>query len=305
MAKRIDVAKSFWKTMKAVSIKEIANEAQRPFSIAVVGAPEKRAQIYTQLFPKASDEDVLPERSLLRAFDDTSEPAGFPRESGHFDIIIDAGGGRVDAPAGARVFSMDELGSWDEIAERILDERPDLALSLGRRFPGLRPMVSQRVIRETAVANAEFAMLSALPGVIPIIGPLLPPGAIADIIMLTKNQGMMLYKLAAVHELPLDVSSRSRDLAPLLANAFGWRAIARELVGAVPGGIGLIGRGTIAYAGTVAIGRSILRLYQTGHQATRAQVNQFYKEALANAKETAQEIARRLSFRKRKAIPKS
>src|SRR5205085_1889046 len=119
------------------------------------------------------------------------------------------------------------------------------------------------------------AMLSALPGVIPIIGPLLPPGALVDMFMLTKNQAMMLYKLAAIHDLPLDASSRSRDLGPLLANAFGWRALARELVGAVPGGIGMVARGTIAYAGTVAIGKSLSRLYQTGQKATRAQVNQF------------------------------
>ena len=52
------------------------------------------------------------------------------------------------------------------------------------------------------------AWLSALPGVIPIIGPLLPAGAIWDILMLTKNQAMMLYKLAAIHELPLDAASR-------------------------------------------------------------------------------------------------
>ena len=42
--------------------------------------------------------------------------------------------------------------------------------------------------------------LNALPGVIPIIAPLLPAAAIGDIFMLTKNQAMMLYRLAAIHE---------------------------------------------------------------------------------------------------------
>ena len=301
---KLALVNSFWKTVKHVSVKEIAREAQRPFALAVVGAPSKRAELYSQLFPKSTELDVLPERSLIRAFDDTSETNGFPRETGAFDFIVDAGGGRVDSPAGARVFSVDELGGWDEVAERILDERPDLNLSLARRFPGLRPRVAQRVIRETAIANAEFAMLSALPGVIPIIGPLLPPGALADIIMLTKNQAMMLYRLAAIYELPLDASSRSRDLAPLLANAFGWRALAREIVGAIPGGVGLIARGTIAYAGTAAVGKGLLRLYQTGQKATRAQINQFYRESLAGAKEAAQGIAKRLTHRRRKAIAK-
>ena len=249
-------------------------------------------------------DDILPERSLVRAFDSTSPDEGFPVESGSFDMVIDAGGGREQAPDGLRLFSRDEIGSWDLLAERLIEERPDLMLSMARRFPGLRPLVSQRIIKETAIANAEFAMLSSLPGVIPIIGVLLPPGAIVDIFMLTKNQGMMLFKLAAIHELPLDISSRSRDLAPLLANAFGWRAIARELVGGVPGGIGMVARGSIAYAGTVALGKGILRLYETGRQPTRAQINQFYHEALKSAKGTIQGIARRIRPQRKKAIAK-
>jgi uncharacterized protein (DUF697 family) len=301
---KVELAKAFWKTIKSVSVKEIAREAERPFAVAVVGSPAKRQELYDVLFPKASLDDILPERSLVRAFDSTSSDAGFPTESGAFDLIIDAGGGRDEAPEGLKLFSLDEIGSWDLLAERLIEERPDLALSMARRFPGLRPLVSQRIIKETAIANAEFAMLSALPGIIPIIGALLPPGAIADILILTKNQGMMLFRLAAIHELPLDASSRSRDLAPLLANAFGWRAIARELVGGVPGGIGMVARGSIAYAGTVALGKGILKLYETGNQPTRAQINQFYREALDSAKGTILGISRRIRPHRKKAIAK-
>lgn len=301
---KVDVAKAFWKTLKTVSVKAIAQEAQKPFAVAVVGCPDKRDQLYDVLFPGKSPDDILPERSLVRAFDSTSPESGFPAETGAFDLVIDAGGGREEAPPGLRLFSLEEIGNWELLAERLIEERPDLMLSMARRFPGLRPMVSQRIIKETAIANAEFAMLSALPGVIPIIGALLPPGAIADIIVLTKNQGMMLFKLAAIHDLPLDASSRSRDLAPLLANAFGWRAIARELVGGVPGGIGMVARGTIAYAGTVAVGKGVLKLYETGNQPTRAQINQFYREALASARGTIQGIARKIRPQRKKAITK-
>src|SRR5947207_3056145 len=184
---RIDLAKSFWKTVKTVSIKEIASEAERPFALAVVGAPNRRDEVMDSLFPPNTPAHVIPDRSLLRSFDSTSEDSGFPVESGAFDIIIDAGGGRAESQNGLAIFSLDELESWDKLVERLLDEKPELMLSLARRFPGLRRAVAQRVIRETAVANAEFAMLSALPGVLPIIGPLLPAGAIWDILMLTKN----------------------------------------------------------------------------------------------------------------------
>ena len=147
-------------------------------------------------------------------------------------------------------------------------------------------------------------MISALPGVIPIVGAILPASAIGDIIMLTKNQAMMMFRLAAIYNLPVDVSSRSRDLGPLLANAFGWRALARELVGAVPGGVGLAARGTIAYAGTVALGKGIQRLYATGQQPTRALLSRFYKEAASGAKELVGGIARRITAKRPRRIEK-
>ncbi len=298
------MAKSFWKTVRAVSVKEIAQEASRPFALAVVGRPDDREEILDALFPRAMEGDVLPDRSLIRQFDSTSPEAGFPVASGSFDIIIDAGGGRVDAPPGARIFSVEELGGLTVLVDRLLEERADLALSMGRRFPGLRPAVADRIIRRTAAVNAELAMLSALPGVVPVIAPLLPAGAIWDILILTKNQAMMLFRLAALYELPLDAASRSRDLAPLLGNAVGWRAVARELLGAVPGGVGLVARGSIAYAGTIAIGRGLQWQYSTGSRPTRAQITRFYRDAYANARELAEGLARRITPRRRKELVK-
>ncbi len=295
-------AKKFWDTTREVSVKQILRDAQKPFSIAIVGTPEKRAELLHHLFPNISDEDVIPERSLVKAFDSTSAEVGFPTDAGPDYLIIDAGGGRSLALLDAPVYSMDEMGGWERVSERILDERPDLALSLARRFPGLRPAVSQRIIKDTGLANAEFAMLNALPGVIPIVAPLLPAAAIGDIFMLTKNQAMMLYKLAAIHDLPLDLRSRSRDMAPLLGNAFGWRAIARELIGMVPGGFGLVARGAIAYAGTVALGKALLRFYETGQQPTRAVFKELYAEAQQGAKEVARGILKSIQERARRPV---
>jgi uncharacterized protein (DUF697 family) len=287
MSQGIDRAKKFWKTTKEFSIAGIVQEAARPFNIAIVGTPEKREQILRHLFPGYSEDDVIPERSLVKAFESTSEESGFPQDAGPEYLVIDAGDGRSLATIGTPIYSISELGDWERVSERILDQRPDLALSLARRFPGLRPAVSERIIKDAARANAEFAMLNALPGVIPIVAPLLPVASIGDIFMLTKNQAMMLYKLAAIHELPLDMRSRSKDMAPLLGNAFGWRAIARELIGMVPGGVGLVARGAIAYAGTMALGKALLRFYQTGEKPTRAVFKELYEEASESAKEIA------------------
>lgn len=298
----IDRAKSFWKTTREVSIGQIAQQAQRPFSVAVVGTPENRQALLRHLFPDSVEGDVIPERSLVKAFDSTSEEVGFPVDAGPDYLVIDAGGGRALAPINSPIYSLDEMGGWERVSERILEQRPELMLSLARRFPGLRPAVSQRIIHDTAIANAEFAMLNALPGVIPIVAPLLPAASIGDIFMLTKNQTMMLFKLAAIHELPLDLRSRSRDMAPLLGNAFGWRAIARELIGLAPGGVGLAAKGAIAYAGTVALGKALQKLYETGEVPTKAALKVMYDEAMQGAKEISRGLLRSIQKRARKPV---
>ncbi|MCC6727738.1 MAG: hypothetical protein IT208_00190 [Chthonomonadales bacterium] len=298
----VSQAKSFWKVLKQVSVTQIAEESHRAFSLALVGSPERRAEALARLYPGQPEESVHP---LIRAFDSTDRESGFPEEGGSFDIVIDAGKGRGPTPQATAIYSVDEIGGWDRLVERLLDERPDLALSLARRFPGLREAVAGRVIRETAVANAEFAMLNALPGIVPILGLLLPTTAIGDIVILAKNQAMMMFRLAAVHDLPLDLRARSRDLAPLLGNAFGWRALAREVVGVVPGGVGMVARGMIAYAGTVALGEAVRRLYALGQQPTRAQINLYYRRAYAGARETVRSMAARIlgQRRRRRSLP--
>lgn len=290
----------FWKTMKQISVSQIGREAALPARLIVVGDAERRDQAVEELLGSQKTLPSAHEEPALRFFDSTDPATGFPHPLGPFDIVIDLGGGFAPDTAVAHYYNVDELGGWNRLVDRLLDVRPDLLLALGRRYPGLRKRVAERVIHDTSLANAEFAMLNALPGVIPIIAPLLPAAAISDIFLLTKNQAMMMYKLAAAHNLPLDIRARSRDLGPLLGNAFGWRAIARELVAVVPGGVGLAARGAIAYAGTAAVGKALNMLYQTGRPATKAQITKFYKEAYAGAKRIAAERLHVMRSQKRK-----
>jgi uncharacterized protein (DUF697 family) len=290
----VNQAGKFWKTIKAVSVPEIARESKKPVSMTVIGEPQKRETVLKALFAKPAETDVVPDRSLVQVFNSTDPETGFTTDAGPLNIVIDAGGGRTEAPMTVPIYSIEELGGWDRVLERIIEQRPDLSLSLARQYPVFRRAVSERIIKDISLANAEFAMLNALPGIVPIIAPLLPAAAIGDIFMLTKNQAMMLFRLAAAHDLPLDLRARSKDLGPLLGNAFGWRALAREVVGMVPGGVGLVARGAIAYAGTAALGMALLRYYETGQLPNRAQINRFYKEAYAGAKKIAEERLRAL-----------
>ena len=296
-------ARTFWKVFKTLIPADIAAEAGRPVSVALVGTVAARADAARRIFGNAPADKPRP---LLRGYETVGEEHGFPQAARTFDIVIDAGGGRAGAcVAVPGLYSVEEIGGWEPTVERILDEHPDLRLALARRYPGLRPAVSRRVIQETAVANAEFAVLNALPGVIPLLGLLLPTSAIGDMLLLAKNQAMMMLKLAAAHELPLDMQSRAADLAPLAGSAFGWRGIAREVVGLVPGGIGMAAKGAVAYAGTVALGESMRRYYALGHVPTGREMNMLFREAWSNARMVTGRVLRRLPARRprRKAIP--
>jgi hypothetical protein len=78
----------------------------------------------------------------------------------------------------------------------------------------------------------------------------------------------------------------------IAAGAFGWRALARELVGKIPLGGGLIPKGAIAYAGTYVVGKS-LELYYRGNGAfTREQRRAVYREALERGREVAGAVAK-------------
>lgn len=72
-----------------------------------------------------------------------------------------------------------------------------------------------------------------------------------------------------------------------MAGAWGWRSLARELVGKIPFGGGLIPKAAIAYAGTFVVGLSIERVYRLGYGLTRAERQQAYADALAKGKQVA------------------
>jgi uncharacterized protein (DUF697 family) len=281
-----------------VSVAEIAREANRPLSVAVVGAPELRVQAIQSLYrafePGAPADTAkalaLPETPFVQAFDTMTEEDQFPQQPGVFDFVIDVGGGRRNAPEGVPIYSLPELGGWDATLERILEDKPDLALALARNFPAFRRRVAQQIITQTAAVNAQFALITGITEAVPIAGILLPVNALSDIVILTKNQTMMVLRLAAAYGLSVEYKSRLKELAPILGNAFGWRAIARELVGAVPG-VGFLIRATISYAGTLTVGKAAQLYYETGETITAAQMRRAYHDAYEASREKVRALA--------------
>ena len=74
--------------------------------------------------------------------------------------------------------------------------------------------------------------------------------------------------LAGASDRPVGYREQKAEIASVLVGAFGWRAIARELVGNIPLGGGLLPKAAIAYAGTRVVGMSMERYYRIGYGYT-------------------------------------
>jgi uncharacterized protein (DUF697 family) len=281
--------KGFWDRLKSISVAEVAREADRPLNIAVIGASDVRAEAHKALYTDAGSIAIqgaaLPVAPALHGYDALTTEADFPVQPGLFDFVLDLGNGSRDGlPAGTTVYSIRDLGGWEATLDRIIEDRPDIELALARNFPIFRSRVAQRIINATALTNAQFTLLTGIASAFPLTAILLPVNSLSDIVILTKNQIMMTLRLAAAYGLEVDYKSRMKEVAPILANAFGWRAIARELVGAVPI-VGVLAKPAISYAGTVTVGKAAQVYYQTGENISAAQLRRIYKEAYAVSRE--------------------
>src|SRR5690606_1105070 len=127
-------------------------------------------------------------------------------------------------------------------------------------------------------ANAQFALVSNVPAVIPIVGNIVAAGA--DLIVLTKNQVMMVFKIAAAHNRDLNNQmAMMRELAPVVGGGFLWRTVAREAASFLPLAAGTVPKVAIAYVGTVVMGRAADYYYRFGEKPTRQHLREFTRKA--------------------------
>jgi uncharacterized protein (DUF697 family) len=134
------------------------------------------------------------------------------------------------------------LGAW------IVREVPDERVSLARALDFIRDPFVDNAIQATAVQNAAIAAVFFLPG--------------ADLPLLTINQIKLFSQIAAVFGADLD-KGRIQEIAVLLLSGFGFRAIARKLVGVIPV-FGWAVRGCVGYTGTVVVGKAAYEYFKQG-----------------------------------------
>jgi len=200
----------------------------------------------------------------------------------------------------------------ETFAPAIIALVPGKLLGLGRYFPLFRVPIAHYLINDNCISNAAYALSTGLAETVGIFNI---PIAVADSIILTKNQAYLAYKLG----LTLGYSTRWQDyiaeFGGVLGGGFVWRQIARTLVGIIPIW-GIIPKTTIAYSGTYVVGNTILQWYLTGRHLSKKQIQGMYSKSLERGKKVARNILWRLprprlpkpklpriSLRKQRALP--
>jgi uncharacterized protein (DUF697 family) len=179
------------------------------------------------------------------------------------------------------------LDAQDRLAAGLLERLPaELQLAAARRLPGLRAVYSRELIAATSFSNAAYALASGLPEQIPLLNI---PFAAADILVLTKNQAMLVYRLALAHGAPPEFQDRIREVIPVVGGAFLWRQAARSLIGLIPIW-GLLPKVAIAYAGTYTTGVAAWRWFESGEMVSREQLKRITQEALTIGRARAGEL---------------
>lgn len=168
---------------------------------------------------------------------------------------------------------------------------PTVLLSAGRRHPLLREPIAEHLIRDTSRVNAQFAALSSLPATLPLIGGMV--GDMADVLVLTKNQVLLLFKLAGLYGRNLELGRQVLvEILPVVGGAFLWRTTARALVGLLPTVLGVLPKTVVAYSGTYLVGQMARYYYHYGHKPPPELVHHLRAEGTRLARETLGRLRR-------------
>jgi hypothetical protein len=310
---------AIWKTIREVDINAIRHEAERGVAIVCIGQPAAMWWVDRFLrdgpnrYPLRSDPLALVPLAeagdyldLLRAADllivalDAASPLGDEELAGLQRLST------APRPSQAVLLFGEDPGAptpWSAYLDRraatlvdpqspaaaaivggaVLDAlSAEVRLAAARRLPGLRPWFAARLTSEVSMSNAAFALASGVPSLVPILGI---PISAADSIILTKNQALLVYRLALACGAPPEFQKRMIEITPVIGGAVMWRQIAGALIGLVPG-YGIVPKTAVAFGGTYVVGLAATRWYETG-LLTEAERKRITAEATTKAREVA------------------
>lgn len=274
------------KAVKSVNPEDVRRMAARNINVGLMAASEARLnEMWFWLAPIGISEE---KRRKLAAIVHPLGPKtpDMPAPPAQLDLEFWEEG--LNKPERAFTFYRAEP---ERTVREVLDRHDELGLALSRQFPVFRPHVTEKIVTSICNENVVFSVTTSLPNLIPSFLSL--PYAIgefaSDTAFLTMNQLRMAFLLAGAHDRPVGYREQKAQIATVIAGAFGWRAIARELVSKIPFGGGVIGKAAISYAGTWVVGRGLERLYRGGG-LTRLEQKQQYEEGLKRGKGLARKL---------------
>jgi len=314
-----------WRTLKEADLAAIRRDAERRFEILVVSEDGAAAKALAELMTGAGrahpwltlatpdeardriaaagldaaivvsgSEDLAPP---LAAGRDALRKAGVPL------VAVVHGAASATGPVArsgettrAAVPAIDAAG-LPAIAEAVVAAfDPALRLALARQLPPLRAAVFAELIDEAARANATYALTTGLAEVVPILDV---PLNLADMVVLTKNQLVLSYKIALACGKKGEPRELIGEVMGVIGGGFLFRQAARQLVGLIPVA-GVVPKVAMAYAGTWAVGRAVAAWASEGRRVTPAAVRRFYREAWDRGKS----VARAMADQAKRARPK-
>ena len=261
---------------------EVMKRSERPVKIGLVAdGSGAYAEIEAFLVPER-----MP-RPLWRARMNLIHRANDPGVPPDVDVVIYEPG--LACPENAYTF---HRGHPETTVEEILRDKSHLSLALARQFPAFRQPVVNRIIHEIARENALFALATAVPNIVPNIIelPWIVGEFASDTVFLTANQVRMAFQISAACGREVGVARQKAELLSIIGGAFGWRALARELVSHIPLGGGLLPKGAIAYAGTYAVGKALAFYNYDLRQPSAAQRRDLYREGLTHGRGFTQNL---------------
>jgi hypothetical protein len=278
----LSILKDIRKIYAGLNADEIRGAAHRDLSVGLLAETPGALQDMEQFFAPAWL-PAIDRAEILRCVHPVD---GVP--TSRFDFVLCEAG--LPLPANGFVY---DVAHKDSLARSIISAHHHLELAIGRRFPFFRRPVADKIIQRVSRENAMFALATALPNVIPTVVDL--PWAIGefatDTAFITMNQVRMALLMAAIHGRVIGYAEQKAQIAVIAAGAFGWRALARELVGKIPLGGGLIPKAAIAFAGTYVVGLGLEKVNRTGSGLSRREQKDAYADAFAKGKEVVKELA--------------
>ena len=269
------------KALSSLNPKQVREVSERSVRIALHAGSQESYQRMENFFLR----DLSPARRRQSAVMLTRTP--IPTTAASYDIAVYDEG--VVAPHGALVFQPDKP---QHFVQKTLSTYPDLGVPLAKAFLPFRKPFIEKVIAKTCRENTLFSITTALPDIVPSFIEL--PWAVAefasDTAFLTMNQVRMAFLIAAASDRETGYMEQKSEIATVIGSAFGWRALARQVVGKIPFGGGLIAKAAVAYAGTKVLGLSLERFYSIGFTYTREERDRLYADAFRQGKKVATRI---------------